>query len=237
MLDRIIWWLGIVSTALDGMLLLRVVTLRLFRTYTFVTLYCALNFLLDISVWVSGLNSPGAARIFVYSRFLWAIVFPLAAWDIFEEHTPPVAAVRRLQARRLISGLVMAPIFALIFSLGVEDTDAGVVSTVALYFAFFLWFSTALACFLFVLAVFRLCRRENIAVTGNTFVWMVFFGVSFLREMIDCFVLNIEHWVGSPAVNAINIGLSCLDIALSAWCILRLRGIRSNEPAPQNASI
>jgi hypothetical protein len=131
----------------------------------------------------------------------------------------------------------MAPIFALVFSLGVEDSDTGVVSSLLLYFAFFLWFSTALACFLFVLSIFRACRKDKIPITGNTYVWMVFFGVSFLREMIDCFVLNTGRYVGASAVDIINLFLIAVDVALSVWCIVRLRGTRSDEPAQENVSV
>jgi hypothetical protein len=236
MLDQVIRWIEIAGTVMDAVLLLRVLALRLYRVYTFVTLYCVINVLIDLSAWMTGWESPASFRIFLYSRFVMAIVFPLAAWDVFEGPKSPLTVIRKLHSRRLISALVMTPVFALILSMGLGEQDVdGVASNLSIFLAFFVWFACALASLLFLLNVYRTARKEHFALTGNTLIWAVFFIISFGRELVDCFVLIAESWLGKTAINVITIVLACLDLALSIWCVVRLRGLNPAAPAHENA--
>ena len=123
MLDHITLWVDIVATGADVLLLARVFQLRLQRVYLFITLACALAVFFDgVQLWF-GLNSQESARIGLYSRFLYALVYPLAAWDVFEEMTPQVAQLRRIAAGRLITGLFLAALFGFLMSLFFTGDD------------------------------------------------------------------------------------------------------------------
>src|SRR5579875_1216112 len=103
MLNQVNHWMDFVGTAVDCALLLRILLLRLHRTYLFITLAAVLAVFFDgILLWL-GPDSREFSRVFIYSRFLYIVVFPAAAWDVFEEAKGPVASLRRLGMRRLVS--------------------------------------------------------------------------------------------------------------------------------------
>src|SRR4051812_49235861 len=105
MLDETIRWMEIVGTVAEGLLLCRVLALKLHRVYAFLALYCVLELLFDVAAWWLGWQSDGSTKLFFYSRFLYAALFPAMAWDVFEEIKSQAAKFRRLPAARLISGL------------------------------------------------------------------------------------------------------------------------------------
>ena len=70
MLDQVTHWIEIASAAVDGLLLLRVLQLKLQRIYVFITLACVLSLFFDgVSIWL-GTQSREAGMAFLYSRFV-----------------------------------------------------------------------------------------------------------------------------------------------------------------------
>ncbi len=154
MLEQTTHWLEITGTALDGLLLLRVLQLRLHKIYFFVTLACGLALFYDVvGLWL-GTNSEENMRVFIYSRFLYIFIYPLIAWNVFEQMADQIGKLRKMAMGRLISGLVLTSILGLLI-VGSEDsgdssTNATAVGTVAVI----LWAgaSTASLAFLFTAA-------------------------------------------------------------------------------------
>jgi hypothetical protein len=81
MLSEINHWTEYAAAAFDLGLLVRILALRLQRTYVFLTLACTLAVLFDGAVLF---YAPGSERVQIYGNLFLAFIFPLAAWDIFE---------------------------------------------------------------------------------------------------------------------------------------------------------
>jgi hypothetical protein len=235
MLDEVLHWLNVVITVTDVLLLLRVLMLRLHRVYMFVTLYCALTVVLDAGQWITGTHGLASDRLLVYSRFVVALVFPLAAWDVFEEVQEQTAKFRRLHALRLISGLIITAVFGLIFSaIAASDEDTGPISQTLVGVALLFWAATASASALFVWNMRRTMQKLQIALPPNTQVLAIFFLIILLCELAECLLLVAGPWL-APFAPALEISFGVINLGLVLWCTLRLRRISSGEPAPQNA--
>src|ERR1700712_5621930 len=110
MLSQVNHWMEYVVTCADVLLLLRVLTLRLHKTYLFLTLLCVLAVFFDgVDLWLG--DSPEGGRVFVYSRLLFAFVFPIAAWDVFEELSTQLATARRAAISRIVTRLLLVCIY------------------------------------------------------------------------------------------------------------------------------
>jgi hypothetical protein len=66
---------------------------------------------------------------------------------------------------------------------------------------------------------------------------MRYFELSFLLEVVNCFSSLLFSFVKSTAaISILNIVFLCYGIAITTWCLLRLRMIQSDVPsAPQQA--
>lgn len=236
MLEQTTHWLDVAGVALDGLLLVRVLQLRLYKVYAFVTLACVLGLFFDaVGLWL-GNESPEYMRVFIYSRFLYALIYPLAAWDVFEQIADQVGRVRRMAMSRLISALVLTSILSLVILGSGESESSGTASGTDLV-AIILWAGTSTASLAFLFTMGRILRAQHLELPNNTFVWMRYFQLSFLAEAVNCFLSLTISFVKSPTnVAVINISLMCFEIAITVWCLLRLRMIQSNVPsAPQQA--
>jgi hypothetical protein len=237
MLEQSTHWLEIVGTALDGLLLLRVLQLRLHRVYAFLTLACGLALFFDtVALWL-GVNSEENVRVFLYSRFLYTFIYPLVAWDVFEQVGDQIGKLRRMAMRRLISALVLTSILGLLVAGSGDSGDSASDATVLGTIAVVLWAGASAASLAFLFTVQRILRAQKLELPNNTFVWMRYFELSLLAEVVNCFSSIVFSFVKSTtAVGVINIVFICYEIAITAWCLLRLRMIQSDVPsAPQQA--
>lgn len=235
MLEQSTHWLEIAGTALDGLLLIRVLQLRLHRVYAFLTLACGLALFFDtVGLWL-GPESEENMRVFLYSRFLYAFIYPLIAWDVFEQMSQQVASLRRMAMGRLISALVLTSIFGLLIASGGDDpsSNGAVVGTIAII----LWAGASTASLAFLFTLQRFLKAQRTELPNNTFVWMRFFELSFLAEVVNCFSSLVFSFVKSTAaISILNIVFISYGIAITTWCLLRLRMIQSDVPsAPQQA--
>ena len=125
MLGQLNRWIEIASTAVDVLLLLRVLQLKLHRVYVFITLSCVLSVFFDgLMLWFHA-DSAEFGRIFLYSRFLYAFVLPAAAYDVWEEIKPQIVRIRRFAVFRLASSLILAGILGLIIVGFAGNEDSG----------------------------------------------------------------------------------------------------------------
>lgn len=235
MLEQSTHWLEIAGTALDGLLLLRVLQLRLQRVYAFLTLACGLALFFDgVGLWL-GTESEENMRVFLYSRFLYAFIYPLIAWDVFEQISQQIGTLRRMAMGRLISALVLTSIFGLLIASSGDDpaSNGAVVGTIAII----LWAGASTASLAFLFTVQRFLKVQRVEVPNNTFVWMRYFELALLAEVVNCFSSILFSFVKSTAaISVLNIVFICYGITITAWCLLRLRMIQSDVPsAPQQA--
>lgn len=231
MLEQTTHWLEIAGAALDGLLLLRVLQLRLYKVYAFLTLACGLTVFYDaVALWL-GNESEEFMRVFLYSRFLYAFIYPLVAWDVFEQMADQIGKLRRMAMSRLISALVLTSILGLLI-VGSSDTDPSGAASATEGIAVILWAGASTASLAFLFTMGRILRAQRLELPNNTFVWMRFFQLSFLGEVVSCFSSMVISFVKSSAiVGAINIVLTCFGIAITIWCLLRLRMIQSDVPS------
>ena len=217
MLDQVARWTEIAGTVADVLLLLRIVTLRLYRTYQFVTLYCVVVVGLDAAGWMLGLASKESERVFVYSRFLMIVIFPLAAWDCFEVLPESLRVFRRPQLIRLIAGMLLTTMLAMLVG---ATADSGNPYDVTVEVAIIVWLSAAAASLGFIWIMRRLARVQKLALTANTETLSLFFLLALVLEVLAAASVVMPMRSAAPTI---EIGLSLAGAAVSAWCILRLR--------------
>ncbi len=230
MLHQATYWTEITGFAVNAVLLCRVLALRLYRVYLFITLACILGLLFDGAVFWLGEKSQASTRIFIYSRFVYAFVFPMVAWDVFEEMKAQVAKLRRLAIARLISGLFFAVVFGLIMAAFADDSSGEPVLVGIL--ALVLWVGTSTASFAFLYTMYRTLRTQPIVRPNNTNVWMYYYGLSFLAEVLFCFSWFVTDSIKSETLgDVLAMVFTIFDIALTGWCIFKLRAIPSDLPS------
>ncbi len=238
MLDQTNYWMNIAGAALDALLLARVLLLKLQRVYVFITLACVLTFLFDvIDVWLWS-DSETRFRVFLYSRFLFAFVFPLVGWDVFEEVKSEISKLRKIALGRLISGLFFATIFGFFIFLFAAPSDEngqpGLLATLGVV----AWAGSAAATLALLWTLQRAMRAQNIARPHNTAVWIIFWELALLGELVSCFCSLIVPFFKNQAADILTLILLTYGIVITAWCILKLRAAPSGVPsAPANANL
>jgi hypothetical protein len=238
LLSQVNHWLDFAATAIDLLLLLRVLTLKLHRTYFFIALACLLSVFFDgIALWL-GVDSQENFRVFLYSRFLYAFVFPVAAWDVFEEFTPHLTKLRRLAISRTITSLVLITLFGLALSAFLSSASDADDSTFTKTLAVFVWTGSAAASLSFLWVMHKEIRAQKLSPPRNTFVWLVFYELILLGEIVNCFLLQIAGVFNQPAANAVTLALLTYGMAITLWCAIKLRALHPEAPSePANANL
>jgi hypothetical protein len=234
MLTQLDHWLEYAAAAMDAALLLRVFTLRLQRTYVFLTLACALAVLFDVAILSLTRDSPERMRVEVYSSLLVAFVFPLAAWDVFEEIASSMAAMRRAAILRTLASLLMVTFFGLVLaspSFHAEDpTNLAFLLTLTVIVST----GSATGCLTFFWAMRRAMRAQKIALPHNTFVWMVFYALLMGGQIVTWMLLLLVDALALSAsafATFINIAMDTFSVAITVWCAIRLRALPKDVPS------
>lgn len=234
MLDQVILWVDIAATAADALLLARVLQLRLQRVYLFITLACIIGLFFDgVQLWL-GINSDEMQRVFMYSRFLYAFLYPLAAWDVFEEMKGQALQMRRIAIGRLISGLLFAALFGFILTLFISSDQEQPGSTMAL--AIILWAGSSTATLAFLWSLQRALKKQQMARPNNTFVWMTFYQLILIAEIVACFGGVLASFLNATAQNVLDICLSTYGLFVTIWCVAKLKRVPSDVSTTANAS-
>jgi hypothetical protein len=185
-----------------------------------------------------GSDSKEFTRVFIYSRFLYGFVFPAAAWDVFEEIRTQVAKLRRLAIFRLISSLILAAIFgfAIVGFAGVEDESGG--PGLAPTLGFVIWAAAATASLALLWSMHRAIRAQHIQTPRNTFVWLIFFQLTLIGEVFACLFTISAPLLNAAARDLVQFVFSLYGMAITVWCVLKLRAIPSDLPsAPEKAKL
>ncbi len=230
-------WMEVAGAGVDALLLLRVLQLKLQRTYVFITLACVLALGSDgVALWL-GAESSEMKRFFIYSRFLYAFVFPAAAFDVWEEIQAQVARLRKIAMVRLIASLVLAAVLGLIIASVAAGDDSGEDTALA-SFAVILWAASATASLAFLWSMHRLTNAGKIQLPHNTSVWLLYFQLSLAAEVLTCFLTIIWQQVNSFAGTAIEMSLGLYGILVTLWCIWKLRAQNSSQvPSTRENSV
>lgn len=237
MLDQIVLWMQVIGTVVECLLLGRMLLLKLQRIYLFLTLYAVVSLFIDTAFLLAGPESDASVRIFLYSRFVFALIYPLAAWDVFEEAKTAVAKIRRVHLPRMVSGVFITLLLGIATSIGIEDQNYKGTSSVTDFVGLFLWLGSASTSLLFTWNVFRTARKADTVFPNNTFVWAIFFLITFARAVIDCAFDVADGLVPHTAFQVISIVLALFDLSLLTWCMVKLKSLPADTTsAPEKAS-
>ena len=228
MLTQVNHWLEIIATALDVILLSRVLLLRFYRLYVFITLGCVLSVFFDAAFLWQQADANTSTTLFIYSRFLYAFVFPLIAWDVFEEVKPQVAKLRRRAGARLVTGLVSACFVGFLIAAFFDDgnDDSALFATLGMV----AWAGSSTATLGFLWSLQKQIRAQKLELPNNTFVWLIFWELSLLLEVVYCLWLLLAPLVKNGG-EFVLLGLSLYGVAITIWCILKLRPIPTGVPS------
>lgn len=238
MLNQATYWVAVAAAVADGLLLLRLLFLRLQRTYLFITIVCVLAVFFDVVTLWLGLQSAESGRVSLYSRFLYVLIYPAAAWEVFEEIRSRIAQLRRAAMLRLFSSVMMAAIFGLVLIAFADTGEAGGTQPVVTMMAVVLWTGSSVASLAFLWSMHRAVKKQQIALPNNTFVWLRFFELLLAAEVVTCI-----YAIGAPLMkqnveDIVDIVLNLYGIAITLWCVRKLRAIASDVPsASENARL
>ncbi len=230
MLDQTIYWVSIAGTAVDALLLGRILQLKLQRVYLFITLACVLAVLFDVAeIWFWS-NSDARIRLFLNSRFVFAFVYPLVGWDVFEEMKSQISKLRRVAVGKLVSALFFATVLGLLMSLFVTPGDAGGQPSVLAILGIVLWAVSTTATLSFLWTLRRALQLQNIERPSNTGVWLIFWQLSLLAEIVACFLFLLPFLKDTPG-DIVNLVLAAYSMTITGWCIAKLRAVPSDVPS------
>lgn len=230
MLSQINYWLQVAGTVVDALLLLRILTLRLQKTYLFITLACTLTLLFDAALLRYGHDPEVWQRVFLYTRFLDVIVFPLLVWDVFEEIKGRVAKIRRLAMWRLLSGILFTTLLSLVLIAFAEPegSDGSMLPTLA----FILWAGSSTASLAFLITMHRVLRAQPLPLPNNTAVWLRYYELELASEVLYCFWLIVVQLLKSATIaDSIGLAFGVFAIGITLWCTWRLKRIPAEDSA------
>jgi uncharacterized Tic20 family protein len=236
MLSQMNLWLERASIVLDALLLLRILGLRLHRTYLFITLVAVLSLFYDAIGLALGPESERYFRVVILSKFLYAIVFPLAIWDVFEEAKPMVDKTRQMAMSRTIGSLIFITLWGLLIaalSAGDDNDQIGYL----LRLAVIVWTGSVAAALAFLWVMRRSGKALSWDLPRNTRVWFRYFQLTLVIEAINCLLALVIPSVKSsgsalPAgvEDGFSIALQLADMLLVGWCVWKLRAIEPDVP-------
>lgn len=229
--------MAIAGTAVDALLLCRVLMLRLQRVYVFITLACLMAVFFDVvALWLAN-DADAGFRVFAYSKFLYLFLFPLVGSDVFEEMKPQIAKLRRAALTRLISGLFFAGLFGFFMALFAAPPDPSGNPLLVFTMAIVLWAGSSTATLAFLWTLDRAIRAQNIPRPHNTAIWVVFWQLDLLSEVLFCFYILMSQITRKTAFSdVVELLFLTYGIAITLWCILKLRALPSDVPsAPASA--
>ena len=233
MLSQVTLWAERAGMVLDAVLLLRIAQLKLSRTYVFILLFALLNLFYDgVEIWM-GRDSIQFTRVAIYSRFVYAIVFPLTTWDLFEEAKPMIDKIRRLAMTRMISSLLFITLWGLLIAAFTgEDGDS---SQYMMRLALVVWTGSVAATLAFLWVMRKGIKAGPLPLPYNTKVWLRFFQILLVIEAVSCVLLLVVQSVqgmGAKVVEAIEQVSDPLfilsGILVTGWCVIKLRPIPSD---------
>ena len=236
MLNQINEWAEHVGMVLDLILMLRILTLKLRQTYTFITLFALMNLFYDGIELRLGDKSPEFQRVWFFSKFIFAVVYPLAAWDVFEEAKALLDQVRKIAMSRMITSLLFISLWGLLIAAftGAEGENQ---SQYMMRLALIIWTGSVAAVLSFFWVMRRGIKMQPFELPKNTIIWRWYFQLLLIVEAISCLLYMAFEFVSSDSVkvaeNLADVVYAALEvcvIALTCWCVYKLRRVSSEVP-------
>jgi hypothetical protein len=235
MLNQLNHWMEYATAVIDVLLLVRVLTLRLQRTYVFLTLACFLAVFFDVAILSLARESPERLRVEVYSNLLVAFVFPLAAWDVFEEIASSMAVVRRNAILRTLTTLLIVIFLGLVLASPAFRADDPTGMAFVLTLTIIVSTGSATGCLAFFWTMRRALRLQKVALPHNTFVWMIFYALSLGGQVVSWLLLLSEETLNQRAdafaPQLTSFGEGVFGIAITVWCAVKLRALPKDVPS------
>jgi hypothetical protein len=223
MLEHSIQWMNMAQTVVEGLLVCRLLLLRLHRPYLFITLYWLLSVFFDSICWWTGWTTRAALQTGTLEWFFLAFLTPFAAWEAFEEVLPQAAKWRRLALGRFVWSIVLTVIFVLIVSANVPVQNAQGHSAFFMLAGLLCWSCCASASFAFLRSTRRILLAQTIELTRNTSVWTTFFILINALTIVYCLFVLLGPVAGKTASAVTIILLQAFNAAIIIWCIARLK--------------
>ncbi|MGC2660700.1 MAG: hypothetical protein WA324_22315 [Bryobacteraceae bacterium] len=215
------YWTMLAGSVLDTLLLVRVLGLRLQRIYAFITLDCLLSACLDWFSMYLGWDSRESFRVFAFTRFLYAALTPLIAWDVFEEVKLESAKIRRPEAARMVISLLVTAFLWVVLSVGLLFGDSSQAVDWPEATGPILWYAACLFGMFFIWRTRRGLMKQGTNLPRNTTVWSLYYlltwGCSMLGIVPELFNLKVNGDIFNMASNG-------WLMACTIFCLFRLRG-------------
>ena len=243
MFSQVNVWLERVDIAIDALLVLRILGLRLHKTYLFITLAAVLSLFYDAVGLILGSETEQFFRVVILSKFLYAIVFPLAIWDVFEEAKPLVEKTRQTAMSRMIGSLIFITLWGLLIAAFTSSEDGDQIGYL-MRLAVIVWTGSVAAALAFLWVMRKSGKALSWQLPSNTRVWFRYFQLSLILEAVTCTLvlclpllkstgLTMADGMGDVALMIVEIA----NFAVVGWCVWRLRAVPSNAPGdPVNAN-
>lgn len=142
--------------------------------------------------------------------------------------------MRRVAIGRLITGVVFAAIFGFIVTLVVSGDDPQFVLSSTL--AIILWAGSSASTFMFLWSLRRAMNAQQIARPTNTYVWMTFYQLALIAELVACFGGVLASFANDTVRGILDICLLTYGLVITVWCGAKLRRVSSDVPTPASAA-
>jgi hypothetical protein len=238
MLSQINLWTDRAGMIFDLLLLVRILTLKLRRTYTFITLFALMNLFYDGIEIAMGINSPEFRRVDILSKLIYAIIFPLASWDLFEEAKVTVDKVRKMSMSRMLTSLLLISIWGLLIAAFIGP-DEGLESMYLMRLSLIVWTGSIAASIAFLWVMRKGIKLNQWELPANTVIWYRFFLLLLSAQAASCvlgltlpFVHSQSADMAEQVAHVADLVFGLFGILLTAWCVYKLRAV----PVPIDVS-
>ena len=206
---------------LSLLLMLRILTLKLRQTYDGVEL-------------LMGSETPEFRNVAILAKFVYAIVYPLVAWDLFEEAKQTVDKVRKMAMSRMMTSLLFITLWGLLIAAFTGGEDPGQ-SMYLMRLSIVVWTGSVASALAFLWVMRKGIKLNHWELPKNTSIWYTFFGLILLIEAISCvlslglqFVNGQLPHLAETIAQGSNVVLGICEILLTGWCTYKLRAIPSD---------
>jgi tellurite resistance protein TehA-like permease len=101
----------------------------------------------------------------------------------------------------------------------------------------FLWAGSCSASLVFVWSLYRAIRAQKVELPNNTSVWLIFFMLTLVLAILECGVILFGFKLNSVQQDVVMLVFLCFGLALTVWCIIRLKAVPSHgTAAPEKVS-
>jgi hypothetical protein len=147
-----------------------------------------------------------------------------------------IGKLRRLALARLVSGLFFASVFGFIASLFVGTGDANSEPSLLATSGLIIWAGSSTATLAFLWSLHRLMREQSVDAPNNTHVWLLYYELSLIGELLSCLAFLVVPFLKGPSSDILNVLFLAYGMGVTGWCIWKLKPLSGVASSPENAS-